>query len=147
MAMPATLWKEIPGYPKYQINRKGMVRSVTGHAIKRYNRRYRLIRDGKHEEITVKELLGLAFPPDSPSGAPSVNPPPCTAKPAEIKESVTPASQAAQAVAPEAVDSKPKRRHRVRPCYAGCWCATRGFLCAKDGGQPCDSALISEARS
>lgn len=69
-------WRGIPGWPGYQINQRGRVRTVNGYGMTVTKAGiYLLTRDGGREKVAMSELLALAFPP-APEPAPAPAPEP-----------------------------------------------------------------------
>jgi hypothetical protein len=63
-------WRDIPGWPGYQINRLGKVRTSGGYELHQHGMGYRLYRDGRRRTVLTYYLLALAFAP-APVPAPA----------------------------------------------------------------------------
>lgn len=83
-------WRDVPGYPGYQVNQHGKLRKKTGYEPPMNGKRYALYRDGVRRAMTPAELIALAWPPAAPEPAQEA---PAPAEPE------TPASPAAHAPA------------------------------------------------
>ena len=56
-------WRDIPGFPGYQINRRGMVRKSTGYVLSRNGTGYNLWLDGRRQWVSGRSLREKVFPP------------------------------------------------------------------------------------
>ncbi|MBD5416980.1 MAG: hypothetical protein HDR50_04830 [Desulfovibrio sp.] len=72
-------WRDVPGYPGYQVSERGRLRKSSGYELGRRGTRYVLSRGGVLVRLTPRELIALAWPPE-PKPAPE--PEPVTAAPA-----------------------------------------------------------------
>lgn len=75
-------WRDVPGYPGYQVSERGGLRTGTGYVLPRRGRRYSLHRAGQVVRLEPEELMALAWPvikdlPDSvpPASEPSLTEP------------------------------------------------------------------------
>lgn len=57
-------WRDIPGFPGYQINRRGMVRKNTGYVLSRNGTGYNLWLDGRRQWVCGRSLREKVFPPE-----------------------------------------------------------------------------------
>ena len=57
-------WRDIPGFPGYQINRRGMVRKNTGYVLSRNGTGYNLWLDGRRQWVSGRSLREKVFPPE-----------------------------------------------------------------------------------
>ncbi len=80
-------WRCIPGWPGYQINERGRVRTVYRYGMTpNKSGTYLLTRDGQREKVAMSELLALAFPPaPEPAPAPEPDPKPVPAAPIDVE--------------------------------------------------------------
>lgn len=68
-------WRDVPGYPGYQVSERGKLRKTSGYELGRRGTRYVLSRGGVLVRLTPQELIALAW-------APEPRPEPETAAPA-----------------------------------------------------------------
>jgi hypothetical protein len=134
-------WREIPGFPGYNINETGNLRTLSGYSLPlrgSYRKKYRLRLDGRAAYRSVEELLALAFSAEPPAPEPL---PPASAEeapgPEPEPEPDAPASE--DGLEEEAPAPKPRPAPR---CYARCWRNPRGFICARSEGASCDNAYL-----
>lgn len=57
-------WRDIPGFPGYQINERGTVRKNTGYVLSRRGNGYSLWQDGQRRWVSARALRHAAFPPE-----------------------------------------------------------------------------------
>lgn len=57
-------WRDIPGFPGYQINERGTVRKNTGYVLSRKGNGYSLWQDGQGQWVSAHALRHAAFPPE-----------------------------------------------------------------------------------
>lgn len=71
-------WRDVPGYPGYQVSERGRLRKASGYELGRRGTRYVLSRGGVLVRLTPQELIALAWPPKGEE-APPVQPAPAPA--------------------------------------------------------------------
>lgn len=76
-------WRDVPGYPGYQVNARGRLRKASGYELGRRGTRYVLSREGVLVRLTPQELIALAWAPEGEPAAP--------AQPAPVPAPVAPA--------------------------------------------------------
>ena len=64
-------WRDVPGYPGYQVNARGRLRKVSGYELSRCGTRYVLSCDGVLTRLTSQELVALAWVPEGEPAAPA----------------------------------------------------------------------------
>lgn len=64
-------WRDVPGYPGYQVSERGRLRKASGYVLVRRGARYVLFRNGKPTRLTPQELIALAWPPEGEPGGPA----------------------------------------------------------------------------
>lgn len=93
-------WRDVPGFPGYQVSRRGIVRTSTGYRPSRVGLRYVLHRDGQKVSMPAKEIAALAWPQPgaetpaavvTPECMPEVSTPPAPVTPVAKPEAHTPA--------------------------------------------------------
>ena len=66
-------WCDIPGFPNYQINRRGMVRKNTGYVLSRNGTGYNLWLDGRRQWVSGRDLRERVFSQED-AATPAVSP-------------------------------------------------------------------------
>lgn len=56
-------WRDVPGFPGYQVSERGKLRKASGYELGRRGTRYVLSRGGVLVRLTPQELVALAWPP------------------------------------------------------------------------------------
>lgn len=62
-------WRPVPGFPGYEINRKGRVRKSTGYQMVVRRGRVHLSRDGRQHSLKVMDVVGEVFGSKEPEAS------------------------------------------------------------------------------
>lgn len=98
-------WRDVPGYPGYQVSARGGLRTSTGYVLPRRGKRYALHRSGVITRLTPGDLLALAWPSVESTPEPQMPPPDAGAGSSSPAPEVAPAG-------PEAARHKSQTRPR-----------------------------------
>lgn len=63
-------WRDVPGYPGYQVSERGRLRKASGYELGRRGARYVLSHGGVLVRLTPQELIALAWPPKGEEATP-----------------------------------------------------------------------------
>lgn len=80
-------WRDVPGYPGYQVNQRGVLRKSSGYVLGRQGKRYCLSCGGGKARLTPQELIALAWPPKGEEATPAQPfPAPAPVAPAPVEK-------------------------------------------------------------
>ena len=81
-------WRDVPGYPGYQVSERGRLRKASGYVLARNGKKYALATGKGPVRLTPQELIALAWPPEGGPAAPAQVAPAPKPVPAPAKKRV-----------------------------------------------------------